>query len=115
MALIPKGVSQVQWPNDSDGDVFRRLLADGFDFSSSYTVDYNIDFDSWPPDPGAVAWLRETFGSVTIYEPEDGYEGYALIREQGLVEYSRVVEVQRLVSDAMAAFGGVCESWGVLH
>jgi len=37
------------WPDDADGGVFRNLAANAFDFSKQYSVDYNVDFDSWPP------------------------------------------------------------------
>lgn len=37
------------WPNDADGDVSRRLLHHGFDFSRPHAVDFNVDFDRWLP------------------------------------------------------------------
>ena len=38
----------MNWPNDADGDVFRRLEEKNFDFDSTVQVDFNIDFDHWP-------------------------------------------------------------------
>jgi len=105
----------VQWPDDSDGDVFRRLQTSGFDFAASHTVDYNVDFSSWPPAPEAMAELAEMFESVTVYEPDDESEGYVLVREHAKVTYQRVIQVQKEVSNAMSRFGGICESWGILH
>ena len=105
----------MQWPNDSDGDVFRRLEAGGLDFSVPKVVDYDVDFKAWPPHPEAIIRLRELFASVTVYEPSENFGGYVLLQEKGLVSYDRVIEVQRTVSATMAPFGGVCESWGILH
>ncbi len=38
----------MDWPNDADGDVFRRLKNSNFDFSKKYTIDFTIDFQFWP-------------------------------------------------------------------
>jgi hypothetical protein len=54
------------WPNDADGDVFRKLARRGFDFSRSYAVDYNVDFERWPPHPDAVVILRRMYGDVAL-------------------------------------------------
>jgi len=37
---------EVQWPDDADGDVLRRMKARGFDFNQPCLVDFNVDFDS---------------------------------------------------------------------
>lgn len=103
------------WPTDPDGDVFRRLHSQGFDFSKSYSVDYTIDFTHWPPPREAIELLQHQFGEVKLFAPDGSTHGYALLQEHGSVTYERVVQVQRSVSLAMQPFGGVCESWGVLH
>ena len=103
------------WPNDADGDVFRRLAEHGFDFSKSHTIDFNVDFDGWPPSPKAVELLRSTYGDIKLYEPDDLGNGYALFNIYGPVTYETVTAVQRRVTTAMQPFGGRCESWGVLQ
>lgn len=37
----------MNWPNDADGGVLRRLQADGFDFSRPCVIDCNVDFEQW--------------------------------------------------------------------
>lgn len=103
------------WPDDADGDVFRRLESCGFNFAKEYPVDYNVDFDSWPPHPDAVKLLQERYGPIDLFAPEDDSKGIVLFRVTGLVSYERVASVQRIVTAAMRPYGGVCESWGVLH
>lgn len=105
----------MNWPDDSDGDVFRRLEADGFDFSKSYAIDYNVDFDSWPPLPEAIERLRKLYGDVEIFNPDEEGDGYVLFQVFSPVTYERVTTVQRQASAAMGPYGGICESWGVLH
>jgi hypothetical protein len=104
------------WPEDGCGDVFRRLRKGNFDFSKSYAVDYNVDFENWPPAPAAVSWLERAFGDVTLYPPEnDSDDGYILFQVEGALTYEGVKSVMRDVTAAMEPFGGVCESWGVFH
>jgi hypothetical protein len=103
------------WPDDSDGDVFRTLSNAGFDFSKTQSVDYNVDFESWPPPPAAVKLLQAMFGNLEQYPPDEHGTGYILFQVTGPVTYEGVTSVQRRVSAAMQPFGGNCESWGVMH
>lgn len=103
------------WPDDADGDVFRSLAASGFDFEQSWSVDYNVDFVSWPPAEAALALLRSMYGNLSLYPPDEHGAGYVQFQVVGRVTYEGVTSVQRRVSAAMAPFGGVCESWGVMN
>ena len=103
------------WPDDADGDVFRRLIEHSFDFSKPYLVDFNIDFDTWPPSATAIATLESMYGAVTLYGPDEHLDGYAQFQVHGFVTYEKVTSVQRNATAAMQPFGGVCESWGVMQ
>jgi len=103
------------WPDDADGGVFRRLAASGFDFQKSWIVDYNVDFEDWPPTAAAMELLRELYGELVLYPLEDDSAGYVQFQITGLVTYEGVISVQLRTSAAMRPYGGVCESWGVLH
>ena len=105
----------VDWPDDADGDVFRRLLERRFDFSRPYPVDYNVDFLEWPPAKDAVAWLEFAYGSVVFHPPTESFGGYAQFQVHGSVTYEGVTSVQRRVTIALEPFGGICESWGVMQ
>ena len=103
------------WPDDADGDVFRRLYEHRFDFSRPYSVDYNVDFSNWPPEQDAVAWLESTYGRVTLHPPTEGFGGYAQFQVDGPVTYEGVTSTQRRVTGALESLGGICESWGVMQ
>ncbi|WP_133001239.1 ribonuclease E inhibitor RraB [Luteimonas arsenica] len=103
------------WPDDADGGVFRRLAAAGFDFSQDWSVDYNVDFEEWPPAEVALELLRSVYGSLSLYPPDEHGAGYVQFQVVGPVTYEGVTSVQRRVSATMLPFGGVCESWGVMH
>jgi len=107
-------VPEVQWPNDADGDVLRRMKARGFDFAQPCLIDFNVDFDNWPPPAVAMKWLEHQFPSSKAYPSTDG-GGYVQFQIYGNLTYELVVTTQRVVSEELAGFGGVCESWGVLH
>ena len=103
------------WPDDADGGVFRRLARHNFDFSRPHSVDYNVDFRRWPPPAEAVTLLKAMYGAVELYEPSEHGNGYAQFQVYAPVTYEGVTSVQRTASAAMEAFGGVCESWGVMQ
>lgn len=105
----------MNFPKDADGDVLRRLDESGLDFSRPQSVDFNVDFLSWPPSPEALEKLEASFGPIEIYEPDDNYAGYVLLTITEPLSYDFVVGIQDNVSKLMSEFGGVCESWGVLH
>lgn len=104
----------MSWPEDDDGDVMRRLEASGFDFSSTHEIDFNVDFFEWPPSQDALDRLRP-FGVIELFDPDEHSPGYVLIQLQSKVTYEVVTSVQRRVSNAMAPYGGICESWGVMQ
>ena len=105
----------MSWPNDADGDVFRRLQAHGFDFSESHTVDFNVDFESWPPAREAIELLESMYGLVKLFPPSEELLGFAEFRIHSLLSYELVTSIQRKVSKAMLAHGGICETWGVMQ
>ncbi len=107
--------AKLNFPDDADGDVLKRLDESGFDFSKPTTIDFNVDFDSWPPHPDAIAKLREFAGSIQVYEPDGEYNGYILFNIYQVLSYGLVTEIQEKFTTLMADYGGVCESWGVLH
>jgi hypothetical protein len=104
----------MSWPADADGDVFRRLQAQGFNFSEPHAIDFNVDFRQWPPPADALSLLRVHHPSLEVVQPEAELPGYVTFEVVGEVSYERITSVQRFTSSLVSKFGGVCESWGVL-
>lgn len=100
------------WPQDADGDVLKRMQASGFDFSRPVDIDFNVDFDNWPPAQKCVDLLRAQFRNLKVREPND-HRGYVQIVVNAILTYDLVMFMQSTVSEMAAPFGGVCESWGV--
>ena len=111
----------MNWPKDADGDVFRRLESNDFDFSLDYEIDFNIDFDHWPLSQNECAWVLQHYPNAEIIDPdeeaiEDGIEiGYVRVTLVNKLSYDFVMEVQQQMTEQMADIGGFCESWGVAH
>ncbi len=51
---------------------------------------------------------------MSLHEDDEG-GGYVLVKVHSMISYEWVVETQARASDLVAADGGRCDSWGVLH
>ena len=110
------GVSTMKnWPNDVDGDVLRNMEERGFDFSKPASIDFNVDFETWPPAKRAVNVLARQYPDLEIHEPEGEFAGEITFQVSDRVTYELVMRIQREVTKLMVPFGGRCESWGVLQ
>ena len=103
------------WPNDADGDVLRRMKQKGFDFSKPHLIDFNVDFEDWPPADEAVEWLKREYPSSIVHPPTEEMNGYVQFQVFERLSYELVAGTQSYVTEKMSKFGGYCESWGVLH
>lgn len=107
--------SRSRWPNDTDGDVLRRLEASGFEFGKETEIDFNIDFDTWPPPVELLGVLKKQFTRVEMYCSSPTANGYVLVVVRARLTYDLVMFMQNSLTEMAASSGGICESWGVLH
>jgi|SRR3954451_10621835 hypothetical protein len=103
------------WPSDADGDVFRSLQRQGFDFSKEYKIDFDIDFSGNCIPPEAFCVLIDAYPGTEIVGQTNECPPYIKMQVHAKVDYSFVVKMQDRLSEIMRPFGGWCESWGVLH
>lgn len=103
------------WPGNVDGDVFRRMQRDGFDFTREHTIDFNVDFEDWPPPNGALDKLRTEYPALRVIQPDSHGRGYVLIEIRRCLDYDFVMEMQRRLTESMKPFGGWCDSWGAMQ
>ncbi|WBS05573.1 ribonuclease E inhibitor RraB [Pseudoduganella sp. SL102] len=111
MDIAPQRV----WPDDADGDVFRRLDAASFDFEREVDIDFNIDFDTWPPSPELMETLTQRFATVEAYVPGASGEGHVRVVRRAMLSYELAMSMQDSLTKLAAPHGGLCESWGVLQ
>jgi len=101
----------MDWPQDADGDVMRRLSAAGFAFDTPTSIDFNVDFDEWPPDELALAAISNAFPDASITQEDD----YVSVQITSLVSYEVVTSVQERLSALTANYRGRCDSWGLMQ
>ena len=89
------------WPDDTDGDVFRILDERNFDFESEQDIEFSIDFRSWPLSIKAQQKALEKLpGSKFIeldeeYQDDDINSGYLSYIIKSRVTYELVTEEQK--------------------
>lgn len=111
----------MEWPNNADGDVFRRLKSSDFNFSKEYDIDFNIDFDHWPLTVNTISFFQSNYPNLKIIEPNEeeidsgDINGYIEIQIRHKVEYDFVIKTQSKLTKMSQPFGGWCESWGVMQ
>jgi len=101
------------WPKNVDGDVFRRLEANNFDFMKKYTIDFNVDFETWPPSEEAIQLLKALYPDLKVIDRESNNRGYIEVHVFDHLTYELVMEVQAKLSSLMNSSKGWCNSWGV--
>jgi len=105
----------VEWPNDTDGEVLRRLEAEGVDLAAVQEVNFDVDFVDGPPDGEAISTLRRMFKTIEVLEPLDDGSVCVVVTIKSELTYAFVTETQREITALMQSYGGHCESWGVWH
>jgi len=101
------------WPNDADGDVLRRLWNDNVDFNAQHEIDFQIDFEKFPPKVAALELLRTHFPKVNVIPSSSDGRGYVEISKNMILEYSAIAATQESLTEMMRPFGGRCECWGM--
>ncbi len=103
------------WPENVDGEVLRRMQKSGFDFSKPCLIDFDIDFEKWPPAREAITAIEREYPSAIVYEPTAEFSGYIEFQIYGCLTYELVTTTQTYVTALMKPYDGVCDCWGVLH
>lgn len=60
----------MSWLDDDDGDVFRSLEKNGFDFDKEYKIDVNLDFDHWPLSERELSEIEQLYPGIEVIAPE---------------------------------------------
>lgn len=109
----------MQFPDDEDGDVLRRMAASGFDFSLPHDVDFYAVF---PARADAVLVARqvveadaeETIAGVSTSGAPDGATELKVVRKM-LITHDAITAFERRLGDLCAAHAGRLDGWGVMQ
>ena len=108
------------YPNDDNGDVFRRLEEDNFDFSLEYPVDFYAVYAT-EEDADAVAkqfaseWnAGQTFKNIETRPAEKGGMELELVPIMK-VTYENIVSFEKKLAERTSKVNGYLDGWGVFH
>lgn len=100
----------MDWPQDADGDVLRRLENSGFDFSQQVKIDFEVSLANQQSLPSVKRTIEQAIAKVQISTTE-----YGLTVQVGdFLTYAFVMGMQAKLSELAGPFGGSCDEWGVL-
>jgi len=109
----------VQFPNDENGDVLRRMAASGFAFGQPHDVDFFAIFPR-KDDAMRVAKLLaaadRTDNSLTAIADshQSGQTELKIVRNM-LVTHENVTAFEAFLGELCAGHGGALDGWGVLQ
>jgi hypothetical protein len=101
-------------PNDDNGDVLRRLEADGDDLSRPRDIDFNVVFPKERPANEFAQHLREK-GYRAIVELENVRESHpwgVRVVKNMIPTHSGITAFEQGLQDLGDALGGYNDGWG---
>lgn len=107
------------YPDDANGDVFRRLESHGFDFSSEHVLDFHAVFATEAmADQIAQMYLTDhkACGNFTNIETKPFTQGgmELILSKRMLVSYEAVTAFESTLAERVALVDGYLDGWGVL-
>ncbi|WP_133471865.1 ribonuclease E inhibitor RraB [Paraglaciecola marina] len=110
----------MEYPDDANGDVFRRLEEDNFDFSLEYPVDFFAVYET-EREADIVAkqfasdWKAgQKFKNIEIRPGENGGMELELVPIMQ-VTYENISNFEVKLAERTAKVNGYLDGWGVLH
>jgi hypothetical protein len=110
----------MKYPDDANGDVFRRLEESGFDFSAEHVVDFfSVYASESEADQVAQMYLADhkAGDSFTNIETRPHHEGgmeLTLSRKMH-VTYEAITRFEQQLAERACMAGGSLDGWGVLQ
>ena len=110
----------MQFPDDENGDVLRRMAASAFDFSLAHDVDFYALFRLKEDAARVARQLAEadraenSLTSVTTDTHQDGATELKIVRKM-LVTHDSVTTFERYLGEICQRHGGELDGWGVMQ
>lgn len=107
----------MNWPKTKDGELLRRLHRDGINLFAPQKLEFNVDFNYWPPSAEVLTLLKSKYRDIKLYEPgeyDESQEGYVSVRTRSVVSHEYVTRTQHEITEVVGAYGGYCNSWALL-
>jgi hypothetical protein len=108
------------YPDDANGDVFRRMESSGFDFTTPHVVDFHAVFATEAmADQIARMYLADHKAGEKLTNietkpfPQGGME--LTLSKRMLVSYEAVTAFESTLAERVALVDGYLDGWGVLQ
>ena len=106
----------MRFPNDENGDVLRRMAADGVDLVSLRVVDFEHAF---PSEVSAKQFHDAVKGTVLDAklmgpEPNGKRRWEVQCRQRMIPTHAAITEMEERLGDVAKRFGGHSDGWGSL-
>jgi hypothetical protein len=103
-------------PEDDNGDVLRRLAANGDDLTRSRNIDFTVVF----PDEGSAKQFAEHFralgyaASSELSEVRSDLPWDVVVTRNMIPSHRAIGEFEDLLQEIADRFGGLNDGWGCL-
>ena len=110
----------MKYPDDVNGDVFRRMQDSGFDFTVEHIVDfYSVFASEAEADQIARMYLADHKAGelLTDIETRPHEEGgmELILSKRMLVTYEAITEFEKKLRERVSRVEGYLDGWGVLQ
>jgi hypothetical protein len=110
----------MKYPNDANGDVFRRMEDHGFDFTVEHAVDFHAVFATEAEaDQIARMYLADhnAGNKLTNIETKPSDKGgmELTLSKRMLVNYEAVSAFESTLAERVSQVDGYLDGWGVLQ
>ncbi len=110
----------MKYPNDENGDVFRRMEEQNFDFSKEHVVDFYAVFAT-EAEADQVARMyvadHNAGDKYTNIETNPHSEGgmELILSKRMLVTYEAICALEQVLSSRVSQVEGYLDGWGVMQ
>jgi Regulator of ribonuclease activity B len=110
----------MEYPEDANGDVFRRMEEHSFDFSIEHIVDFHAVFASeGEADQIALMFVADhdagdKYVNIETKPYDEGGMELTLSKNM-LVTYKAIYQLEKLLSERVSSVEGYLDGWGVLQ
>lgn len=107
-------IDMSQFPDDENGDVLRRMAAQGIDLSSPRIIDFEHCFPNEEAARRFLAAIEGTVLEAKIFGPDSGdaAEWEVQCRERMVPTHSAITDTEHRLAGIAASFGGYSDGWG---
>lgn len=111
---------KMAYPDDENGDVFRRMDRHGFDFSKEHVVDFHaVMATEEEADKVARMFLADHKSGQKLEKIETKAHEIGGMRlnlaKKMFVTYESVAEFESLLAERVSQFEGYLDGWGVMQ